>query len=232
LASLVAIAKNLAALLAPLRNSSRRAFSQEKQMQFDEPPFEIGTLTDDGRTGFKKPLTVPKDMRRIAMLKPGIRDVGEILDLVNGFAAANLMLPRGPQYLYENIRDFVVAVDREMPVRQNENGETLHMIVACGSLHVLWADMAEVRSLAIHPDYQHLGLGRRLVEYMKTEALQLGVNRLYTFTLTEGFFASLGFKRQMRDELPAKVWGECSRCPKYFKCDEVGMVLEISKGGE
>jgi amino-acid N-acetyltransferase len=201
-------------------------------MQFDEPPFEIGTLTEDGRAGFKKPLSVPKDMRRIAILKPGIRDVGEILDLVNGFAAANLMLPRGPQYLYENIRDFVIAVDREMPVRQNENGETLNLIVACGSLHVLWADMAEVRSLAIHPDYQHLGLGRRLVEYMKTEARQLGVNRLYTFTLTEGFFASLGFKRQMRDELPAKVWGECSRCPKYFKCDEVGMVLEISKGGE
>ena len=33
--------------------------------------------------------------------------------------------------------------------------------------------------------------------------------------------------RRLRDELPPKVWGECSRCPKYFKCDEVGMVLEI-----
>jgi len=196
-------------------------------MPYDEPPMDINSLSVQGTPRFKKPPSVPKDMSRIAILKPGIADVGEILNLVNGFATANLMLPRGPQYLYENIRDFFVAVDRDIPLRQNDKGETLHLIVACGSLHVLWEDMAEVRSLAIHPDYQHLGLGRRIVEHMEKDARRLGIKRLYTFTLSEGFFSSLGFRRQHRDELPAKMWGECSRCPKYFKCDEVGMVLEI-----
>jgi amino-acid N-acetyltransferase len=149
--------------------------------------------------------------------KARISDVAELLELVNGFAARNLMLPRGPQYLFENIRDYVVVVDEAAADK----------IVACGSLHVLWDDMAEVRSMAIHADYQKRGLGSRLVEFLKEEARQLGVRHLFTFTLSEEFFARLGFTRKLREELPPKVWGECSRCPKYFKCDEVGMVLEI-----
>ncbi len=149
--------------------------------------------------------------------KARVADVEAILALVNDYAARNLMLPRGPQYLYENIRDFAVVVD------EGAGGA----IVACGSLHVLWEDMAEVRSLAIHPAYQNRGLGRRLVEQLKAEALRLGIRRLFTFTLSEEFFARLGFVRRAREELPAKVWGECSRCPKYFRCDEVGMVLDL-----
>jgi amino-acid N-acetyltransferase len=149
--------------------------------------------------------------------KARISDVQELLGLVNDFASQNLMLPRGPQYLYENIRDFVVI----------EDDSRAGKIVACGSLHVLWDDMAEVRSMAIHPDYQKRGLGRRLLEFLKQEAAQLGVKQVFTFTLSEEFFARFGFTRKLRDELPPKVWGECSRCPKYFKCDEVGMVLEI-----
>lgn len=151
--------------------------------------------------------------------KARVGDVESILALVNDYAARNLMLPRGPQYLYENIRDFAVVVD------EAAGGS----IVACGSLHVLWEDMAEVRSLAIHPAYQNRGLGRRLVEHLKAEAARLGVRRLFTFTLSEEFFARLGFVRQAREDLPPKVWGECSRCPKYFRCDEVGMVLDLEE---
>ena len=150
-----------------------------------------------------------------------VSDVKGILQLVNGFAAANLMLPRGPRDLFENIRDFVVATEHEAKA-----GHPPH-IIACGGLHVLWEDIAEVKSLAIHPDYQSKGLGRKLVEFMKKEAAGLGVKRLYTFTLAEEFFKQLGFRPKEREELPAKLWDDCSRCPKYFKCDEVGMVLEI-----
>lgn len=169
-----------------------------------------------------------KEKPHIIIEKAQIRDVADILELVNAYAARNVMLPRGPQYLYENIRDFVIAIDNNVPVYSlMETREALNLIVACGSLHVLWEDIAEIRSLATHPDYQHLGLASRLVEYMKEEAKHLGIKRLYTFTLTENFFTSLGFRRQNRAELPPKVWGECSRCPKYFHCDEVGMVLEL-----
>ena len=197
-------------------------------MQYVEPPPDPIPDKKKSKKRFTKVVTKARDGHRIAIQKAQIRDVEEIIELVNGFAAKNLMLPRGPQYVYENIRDFVIASDRNVPVYSlTETREVLHMIVACGSLHVLWDDIGEIRALAINPDYQHLGLGSKLVEYMKAEAIQLGIKHLFTFTLTEEFFKSLGFKRQGRDELPPKVWGECSRCPKYFKCDEIGMVLEI-----
>ncbi|MDO8941555.1 MAG: GNAT family N-acetyltransferase, partial [Desulfobacterales bacterium] len=97
--------------------------------------------------------------------KARISDVENLLELVNGFAAQNLMLPRGPQYIFENIRDYAVIVDDSRGGR----------IVACGSLHVLWNDMAEIRSMAIHPDYQKRGLGRRLADFLTVEAKQLGI---------------------------------------------------------
>ncbi len=197
-------------------------------MEYVEPPPQRGPDKKKPEEKFRKIITKPKEDSQIAIGKAQIRDVEEILELVNGFAASNLMLPRGPQYLYENIRDFVIASDPNVPVYSlTETREVLNLIVACGSLHVLWEDIAEVRALAIHPDYQHLGLGSKLVEYMKKEARQLGIHRLFTFTMTEEFFSSLGFKKIKRKELPPKVWGECSRCPKYFRCDEVGMVLEL-----
>ncbi len=197
-------------------------------MEYVEPPPDSKLEVQKPKEKFLKVLLTDKDERQIVIQKARIRDVEEILELVNTFAAMNLMLPRGPQYLYENIRDFVIACDSNVPVySMTETREVLHLIVACGSLHVLWEDIAEIRALAIHPDYQHLGLGSKLVEYMKEEAKQLGIRRLYTFTLTEDFFKTVGFRPQDRSELPPKVWGECSRCPKYFNCDEVGMVLDL-----
>ena len=197
-------------------------------MEYIEPPPIAKLDRNKSKPKIQKILTTPTEDRQITIEKAEIRDVEEILDLINGFATSNLMLPRGPQYLYENIRDFVIASDQNAPVyTMMDTKEVLHLIVACGSLHVLWKNIAEIRSLAIHPDYQHLRLGSKLVEYMKEEAQQLGVRSLYTFTLTEEFFKKLGFKRLERTELPAKVWGECSRCPKYFQCDEIGMVLEL-----
>jgi amino-acid N-acetyltransferase len=197
-------------------------------MDFVEPPPAAKRDANKPKDKLRKVLIKKTDKRQIDIWKAQIRDVEEILELVNVFANSNLMLPRGPQYLYENIRDFVIASDRNVPVYSlTETREVLHLIVACGSLHVLWEDIAEVRALAIHPDYQHLGLGSKLVEFMKQEARQLGIKRLFTFTLTEDFFKTLGFKKIKRNSLPPKVWGECSRCPKYFQCDEIGMVLDL-----
>ncbi len=170
----------------------------------------------------KAPPISSSDVGSVNVRKARISDVRKILGLINGFAASNLMLPRGPQYVYENIRDFVVAVSPEAG-----DDRTEERIVACGSLHVLWEDMAEIRSMAIQPQFQNHGLGREIVAFMREEAQQLGVKRLFTFTLTEAFFTALGFERKDKEELSPKVWGECSRCPKYFQCDEVGMILRI-----
>ncbi|MBW2028258.1 MAG: N-acetyltransferase [Deltaproteobacteria bacterium] len=180
-----------------------------------------------GRKG--KPLTAPvipakKNIFRIR--KASVSDAENILELINGFAALNLMLPRGPQYVYENIRDFVVAV-APATADPGEKGRDSERVVACGSLHVLWEDIAEIRALAIRQECQSLGLGRKIFNHLKKEARALGIKRLFTFTMNEDFFKALGFKKIHRRDLPPKVWGECSRCPKYFQCDEVGMISDL-----
>ena len=198
------------------------------KMAYYEPPPSPGPEKEKSKAKFRKLQLKQQNQHRIKVQKAQVGDVEEILALINGFAASDLMLPRGPQYLYENIRDFIIASDQNVPVYSLlENRKTLHMIVACGSLHVLWGDVAEIRSLAIHPDYQHVGLGSQLVEHMQADAKLLGIRQLFTFTLQENFFKTLGFKKMKKQHLPPKVWGECSRCPKYFKCDEVGMVLDV-----
>ena len=199
----------------------------EKPIIDDRPPVPDTAETQRGFNLEKIPFRYEGESD-YPIRKAHVSDVKGLLHLINGFAASNLMLPRGPQYVYENLRDFVVATDAS-PRKETDTdvGSTGPLIIACGSLHLLWEDMAEIRAMAIHPDYQHKGLGRKLVEFIKREALSIGIRRIYTFTLAEEFFTMLGFIPQSREELPAKIWGECSRCPKYFNCDEVGMILTI-----
>ena len=195
---------------------------------YDIPP---DPLPDDERARNSYLITDGEKGDDIAFTirKAVISDVRDILELVNGFAGQNLMLPRGPKYLYENVRDFIVAETEEPIVKEaNRQEHQSHRIIACASLHVLWDDVAEIRSTAIHPGYQHQGLGKKLVDFLIIDAKRLGVKTLFTFTLADDFFKSLGFVRKKREELPPKVWGECRRCPKFFKCDEVGMIFELS----
>ncbi|PIE68097.1 MAG: GNAT family N-acetyltransferase [Deltaproteobacteria bacterium] len=169
-----------------------------------------------------------KTSGRIIIRKANVGDVKNIMELVNPFAASNLMLPRGPQYLYENIRDFAIAIDpdgAEANQSQDHNGRGRFM--GCGSLHVLWRDIAEVRALAIDADYHHMGVGKAIIEFIKQESRELKIKHLYTFTMSPEFFTELGFKEIGGDDLPQKLWGECSRCPKYFNCDEIGMLYEL-----
>lgn len=158
-------------------------------------------------------------MTQINLRKARVFDVGECITLINSYASSNLILPRGPKYFYENIRDFVVAeVAGENPEPE---------IVACGSLHVLWEDTAEIRALAVHQRFWRHGLGAKIVRYLIEEARQMGIEKVLALTLDEEFFKRLGFKPKTKEELPLKVWGECMQCPKYFKCDETGLVYDF-----
>ncbi len=147
-----------------------------------------------------------------------IPDVDGMSLLINEFASARIMLARGPLYLYQSIKDYKV-----MTVEQ----EGVERVVACGGLHVLWEDLAEVRSVAVHPKLQRKGHGRAMVEALIQDAKAIGVHHLFTFTLSEGFFKSLGFETIERSTIPPVVWAECSKCPKFYKCDEIGMMLHI-----
>ena len=148
-------------------------------------------------------------------------DAGEVLALINSYASSNLMLPRELAYFYENIRDFVVV---EVVKERAEP-----KIVSCGSLHVLSKDVAEIRSLAVHLRFWRRGLGSKIVRYLVEEARQMEIEKVFAFTLKKDFFEKLGFKPKTKEELPFEVWRECIQCPKYLKCDEVGLIFDCTE---
>ncbi|WP_165077041.1 MULTISPECIES: N-acetyltransferase [unclassified Desulfovibrio] len=188
-------------------------------MPVDIPRFEVGSVPST------VPTTVP-EVRLTADTKLEIRparvsDVHGMSALINQYASSNVMLARGPQYLYQHIQDYMVVT-----APSAENGA--ETVVACGALHVLWADLAEIRSIAVHQSCQDRGLGRSLVAALVERCRDLGIPRVFVFTLVASFFRNCGFREFERENLPPIVWVECSKCPKFYRCDEIGMIRSLT----
>jgi len=149
-------------------------------------------------------------------LRPAkVSDAKAIHALIVGYAEQDRMLSRSMADIYENLQTFVVA---------EEGGE----VVGCCSLEVVWADLAEVKSLAVDAASQAKGIGRFLVTAAVDKARELGVSSIFALTLETGFFEKLGFVAVSRESLPMKVWSDCARCPKQDECDEVAMVKVVA----
>jgi amino-acid N-acetyltransferase len=83
--------------------------------------------------------------------------------------------------LYEKVSEFLVAV--------NESGE----VVGAGAVHVMWEDLAEVRSLVVRDDHRGKGIGHILVDALLERAKEIGVSRVFCLTFETEFFAKHGF---------------------------------------
>ncbi|MBQ7606547.1 MAG: N-acetyltransferase [Desulfovibrionaceae bacterium] len=142
--------------------------------------------------------------------------------LINHYAANNVMLARGPQYLFQHLQDYIVATSTHRRTGQE-------LVVGCAALHVLWRDLAEVRSLAVHTACHHQGLGSRIVRELIVRCRNLDIPRLFCFTLVDSFFSACGFTVFNRELLPPMVWTECSKCPKFYHCDEISMIYEVDQ---
>ncbi|NOZ25978.1 MAG: N-acetyltransferase [Nitrospirae bacterium] len=146
--------------------------------------------------------------------KAGTRDVREIHRLINSFAKREKMLPRSLNEIYETLRDHVVC---------EADGE----IIGVCALHILWEDLAEIRSLAVKADAQRQGTGKKLVRHCISEARRLGIERIFVLTYSPDFFRSLGFTDIDKSELPQKIWGDCLRCHKFPECDEFALIRRV-----
>ncbi|MBA7667689.1 Amino-acid acetyltransferase [subsurface metagenome] len=130
-----------------------------------------------------------------------ISDVAQMHELINSFAEKGEMLARSLSEIYENVRDYFV-------VREGEQ------VVACAALHVMWSDLAEIKSVVV-------------AEGSQGRDLQLGIPTIFCLTYKPAFFESLGFSQLDKMELPRKVWSECYRCPKFPDCDEVALICHL-----
>ena len=151
-------------------------------------------------------------MKRVE--KARISDAAQMHKLINYFADKGEMLARSLSEIYENIRDYLV-------VRQGER------VIACAALHVMWSDLAEIKSVAVAEDSQQQRIGSQLVAACLEEARALGIPTVFCLTYKPAFFERFGFSQLDKMELPQKVWTECYRCPKFPNCDEVALSYQL-----
>lgn len=146
--------------------------------------------------------------------KAQIHDVKDIQKLLTFFASRGDMLSRSLSELYESFRDFYIV---------EEEGR----LVGTASLHIVWEDLAEVRSVAVAEDAGKRGVGTQVVQACIDEAKLLGLKRVFCLTYKPNFFAKFGFRIVDKSELPHKVWGDCLKCVKFPDCDEIAMILHL-----
>ncbi len=165
----------------------------------------ISSLTHDS-IGGQPPAGLEVTARKAVM-----RDIHPILELINGYAAKGIMLPRTEFELSESIRDFTVVT----------SGAAL---LGCGALHFYSPTTGEIRSLAVADAAKTLGIGRRLIDALVVEAETFALDAIFAFTYVTAFFRKMGFQEVERGSLPLKAWKDCLRCPKFQCCDEIAVM--------
>ena len=145
----------------------------------------------------------------VILLRPALlSEADAIARLNNHFADQQLMLRRTPEMIGLAIADYVVGVDA--------HGHLL----ACGALKEYSPSLGEVAAIAVSPDAQGMGLGRRVVEAVEALARTRGIPEVFALTLEPRFFEALGYQRVDRARYPEKIRRDCIGCARRFACNE------------
>ena len=124
-------------------------------------------------------------------------DVTAIKGLVDGYAG-RVLLAKEIVTLYESVQEFLVA---------ELDGE----VVGCGALHVLWEDLGEIRTVAVHPRTVGRGVGHAIVAALIEQGRELGLRRIFVLTFEEHFFARHGFTEIDGTPVPPDVFAAMVR---------------------
>jgi len=147
--------------------------------------------------------------------KAKIHEVPEIRRFLAEFTLEGGILPRTLADLYGQLRDYFVYREDQGP------------LIGVGALHICWAGLGEIRSVAVTPEHRGRGIGARLVTTCLAEARVLGLSEIFLLTLVPDFFRRFGFKVVSREELLPIVWADCVNCVKFPDCDEIPMILNL-----
>jgi len=128
-------------------------------------------------------------------------DVPHVQRLIEPLVQRRILLGKDAVVFYEAIQEFRIAED--------ENGRP----IGCGALHVMWEDLAEVRTLAVVPEWLHHGVGHALLERLETDAIDLGLSRLFCLTFEVDFFEKHGFSTMDEESMDPEVYSELVRSP-------------------
>ncbi|BCJ64416.1 amino-acid N-acetyltransferase [Polymorphospora rubra] len=127
-------------------------------------------------------------------------DVRVIRQLIDTYSGGRRMLSKATVTLFEDIQEFWVAVRADDGV-----------VVGCGALHVMWEDLAEIRTVAVDPDCRGMRIGHRIVDALLAAARELGVARVFVLTFETRFFGSFGFVEIDGAPVPHQVYEQLLR---------------------
>ena len=156
------------------------------------------------------------DILLIMIRKATINDIKEIHKILQKYGEKGDLLPRPLSELYDHVRDFAVCVNKKD-----------NRIIGCCALQFCWEYLAEIRSLAVYPEYVRNSIGSRLVKKALSEAKSFNIKQVFVLTYKPVFFEKFDFVKIDRSQLPLKIWGECILCVKFPDCDETAMMKEL-----
>ncbi len=194
---------------------------------------------------------------RVIIRPAQTEDVVQIIEMVNRFAAQNVMLPRSETNVHQTLADWLVAVAVNEDsaatavewITQNEDEAAANSdagddatatdsaadtgeeskVVGCGALVPLNDTLVEIRSLAIDESQHGQGLGSELVVQLVDLARTREYKEICALTLRPKFFTRLGFAQVDRWSISPKVWQACIYCPKFHRCDEVAVLMNLEQ---
>ncbi|MFJ2173694.1 amino-acid N-acetyltransferase [Streptomyces sp. NPDC087851] len=146
------------------------------------------------------PSVTNADANTLTVRRARTRDVPAIRRLVDPYVSEGILLDKAPVTLYEDIQEFWVA-ERDADAS----------VIGCGALHVMWEDLAEVRTLAVDPAVKGAGAGHLLLDKLLETARWLGVRRVFCLTFEVEFFAKRGFEEIGETPVGRDVYRELLR---------------------
>jgi amino-acid N-acetyltransferase len=151
---------------------------------------------EGGRSEYREHVPTVEFMIRRARTS----DVRAIRELVDANADSGHLLGKDTVTLFEDLQEFWIA-------QRNPDGK----VIGCGALHLMWEDLAEIRTIAVADECRGHGVGQALVDALLGTARDVGVRRVFVLTFATGFFARHGFREIKGAPVSAEVYAELLR---------------------
>jgi amino-acid N-acetyltransferase len=144
-----------------------------------------------------------------------ISDTPAIERMIRHYAERGLLLPRAEAEIRRKIANFIVL---------EEDGN----LMSCLALEKYGPDLAEIRSLAVHPEARGRGVGSKMIDFALTTARRRAISRVFAVTQAPAFFLHLGFEAVQRESLAKKIERDCRSCPKRPSCQLAAVIATVT----
>ena len=134
----------------------------------------------------------------IVIRKAKTSDVKDIRKIVDAYTTSGRLLEKETVTLYEQTQEFTVA---------EKDGK----VIGCGALHILWENLAEIRTVAVLEEFRGQGIGHKIMEDLIKRANEVGVKKIFCLTFETKFFGDHGFKEIEGSPVEPEVYAELLR---------------------